>query len=402
MIDHNPYGRVFSWTDGVELGGETIQQAYATSRLKYVFKHVALMPDAHLGIGATVGSVVPTKGAIVPAAVGVDIGCGMMARKLPGTSLKNMDASDLAVAREAIEKVLPVGFNAHTNTPEAVLRAWSKMDNIIYRDMIIPAVGEKAKQSPVRQLGTMGGGNHFLELCLDENDEAWIMLHSGSRGIGNRIGRHFIEIAKRECEKWGIELPHRDLAYLPEGTDHFLGYMQAVEWAQNYAAENRRMMMTQALNALKHLGGDNGWGWVGDYGSETYVECHHNYVAREHHFGENVLVTRKGAVRARQGDMGIIPGSMGAKSFIVRGLGNPMSFNSCSHGAGRRMSRRKAKETFTIEDLREATEGIECRKDSGVIDEIPGAYKDIDAVMDAQKDLVEVVHTLRQVMNIKG
>lgn len=398
-INHFPHGRVFSWTSGVELDDQTTEQAYATSMLKYVYKHVALMPDAHLGIGATVGSVLPLKGAVVPAAVGVDIGCGMMARRLPGLPLKDMGDSELRKARLAIEAAVPVGKAHHNSIPEAVSREWYKLDSqAVYKDLILKDVGEG--RSPHRQLGTMGGGNHFLELCLDETGGAWIMLHSGSRGIGNRIGRHFIARAKRECERWGVDLPHRDLSYLPEDTPHFEQYIKAVHWAQEYARINREMMMLQALDALWKLGGL--WSWDNSLSGESIVQCHHNYIARENHFGENVWVTRKGAVRAREGDLGIIPGSMGAKSFIVRGKGNPMSFNSCSHGAGRRMSRTKAKEMYTASDLEAATSGIECRKDIGVVDEIPHAYKSIDAVMAAQEDLVEVVHTLRQIVNIKG
>lgn len=400
MIDLSNDGRVKGWVEGVELDGETIGQAINTSLLPYVYKHVALMPDAHLGIGATVGSVVPLKGAVIPAAVGVDIGCGMLAQKL-NVPMKLMDATDLAVARAALEKAIPVGQAAHVDPPDAAGRQFKILNNLeAYGEIILPAVGDRPfRQNPLQQLGTMGGGNHFLELCLDENDDSWIVLHSGSRGIGNRIGRHFIEIAKRECEKWGVKLPHRDLAYLPEGTPHYDDYVEAVWWAQNYARVNRLVMLHLAASALKGLGGP--WDDL-EICLTTVVSCHHNYIEKENHFGQNVWVTRKGAVRAREGDMGIIPGSMGAKSYIVRGLGNPLSFHSCSHGAGRRMSRKKAKEQFTVEDLEQATEGIECRKDSGVIDEIPMAYKDIDAVMEAQKDLVEIVHTLRQVVNIKG
>jgi tRNA-splicing ligase RtcB len=393
--------RVVGWLDGVEVDSNTIEQARLTSQLKYVYKHVALMPDAHLGIGATVGSVVPLLGAVIPAAVGVDIGCGMMARRLPGVAVKGMNASELACAREAIEKAIPVGMSANVEVEATAQNRWHwTLHNKTYTEVIVPAVGEKARQSPEQQLGTMGGGNHFLELCLDELDRTWIVLHSGSRGIGNRIGRHFIGVAKRECEKWGVELPHSDLAYLPEGTPQFDQYVAAVEWAQGYARINRELMMSQAILALKNLGSP--WGMAGAYGGETVISCHHNYIARENHFGKNLIITRKGALRAREGDMGIIPGSMGAETFIVRGKGDRDSFTSCSHGAGRRMSRKEAKRQFTQSDLIGATVGIECRKDAEVIDEIPYAYKDIHAVMRAQKDLVEIVHTLRQVVNIKG
>jgi tRNA-splicing ligase RtcB len=393
--------KVHVWGSQI-IDDNTVEQAILTSRLKYVHKHVALMPDAHLGIGATVGSVVPLKGAVIPAAVGVDIGCGMMARKLAGVSLNNMDASDLVNARAAIEKVVPVGRDCHQHAPTVVLGQWWALeDRYEFERVIEPARLVASKQTPAQQLGTMGGGNHFLELCLDENNDAWIVLHSGSRGIGNRIGQHFIGIAKRECELWGVDLPHSDLAYLPEGTPFFDDYVAAVTWAQDYARVNRELMMEAAIQALQGLG--RPWTWTTGYtNAETVISCHHNYIARENHFGANVIVTRKGAVRAREGDMGIIPGAMGAKSFIVRGKGDAMSFNSCSHGAGRKMSRKQAKLEFTEADLIKSTEGLECRKDIGVLDEIKGAYKDVDQVMAAQSDLVEVVHTLRAVMNIKG
>ncbi len=249
----------------------------------------------------------------------------------------------------------------------------------------------------MQHLGTLGTGNHFIELCLDEDDQVWVMLHSGSRGVGNRIGSYFIELAKEDMRRWFINLPDQDLAYLPEGTEHFDDYVHAVHWAQDYARTNRELMMDAVLEALR------GSGILPAFEARLEaVNCHHNYVAREHHYGENVFVTRKGAVRARRGDLGIIPGSMGARSFIVRGLGNAESFHSCSHGAGRAMSRTEARRRFSVADHAAATAGIECRKDEDVIDETPMAYKSIDAVMHAQRDLVEIVHTLRQVVCVKG
>jgi tRNA-splicing ligase RtcB len=343
------------------------------------------MPDVHLGMGATVGSVVATKQAIVPAAVGVDIGCGMMAVR---TSLREM--------RGAIERAVPVGLASHKELPKPSEKAWYRglKDRYFTIQTKHPAVA--TKNSAAYQIGTLGGGNHFIEVCLDEADRVWVMLHSGSRGVGNLIGSYFIERAQDDMRRFFINLPDADLAYLPEGTPNFADYMDAVEWAQSFAMENRQVMMRHAIEAMRkaipkpfkaHL---------------EAVNCHHNYVARESHFGEDILVTRKGAVRAAEGVMGIIPGSMGAKSFIVRGRGHADSFCSCSHGAGRVMSRTQAKLQFTVADHAAATAGVECRKDEGVIDETPRAYKDIDAVMAAQADLVEIVYTLRQVVCVKG
>ncbi len=390
------------WTDGVHVDHNAADQLHLVAQLPFVHRHVAAMPDVHFGIGATVGSVIPFLGAVVPAAVGVDIGCGMVAWKLPGANANRLP-DNLSEVRSAIESVVPVGFSNHGDRiPRHAEDAWRRLWSA--RDASVGDTLEHLKPSkaaPVQQMGTLGGGNHFVELCIDEHDDTWVMLHSGSRGIGNRIGRHFIERAKRECERSNIELPHRDLAYLPEGTDHFDEYIAAVGWAQEYARLNREVMLRSILEALRGLGPP--FEEIASGGAaETAINCHHNYVERESHFGKNVWLTRKGAVRARKGDLGIIPGSMGAKSFIVRGLGNPDSFHSCSHGAGRAMSRKQAKATFTVEDHAAATAHVECRKDVGVLDETPGAYKDIDAVMAAQADLVEIVHTLRQVVCVKG
>ena len=385
---------VHVWTS--ELEGESAKQLANVARLPFVFRHVAAMPDVHTGIGATVGSVIPTKGAIIPAAVGVDIGCGMSAVRL---SLSAAELPDpLHRVRGAIEAAVPVGFDQHAAADalgDAAQPFARALDRIADKHPKLAKMQKRFDETWVRQLGTLGGGNHFIELCLDEAERLWIMLHSGSRGIGNCIGRYFIERAREHCLKADVRLPDRDLAWFEEGTPLFDDYVEAVAWAQDYAAANRRAMMGLILDALERV--------LPPFAPTTEaINCHHNYVAREQHFGESVFVTRKGAIRAGEGELGIIPGSMGAKSYIVRGLGNPASFHSCAHGAGRRMSRTEAKRRFTRADLERQTEGVECRKDKGVIDEIPGAYKDIDEVMANQTDLVEVAHTLKQVVCVKG
>ncbi len=389
------------WTHGVPVEPEAMQQLSNTARLPVVFKHVAAMPDVHLGIGATVGSVVPTIKAIIPAAVGVDIGCGMMAAK---TTLRAEDLPDnLGPLRSAIERAVPHGFSprnrgrdhgAWENPPDRVDQAWSTLADEF--DALCELHPRLKQTNNRKHLGTLGTGNHFIEVCLDEAGFVWFMLHSGSRGVGNAIGTHFIELAKKDAERNQRNLPDKDLAYFEEGAQYFGDYVRAVSWAQKFAMRNREVMMANLIAVVRQ---------VIPKPFESHVEavnCHHNYVQKEHHFGEDVFVTRKGAVSAKRGQLGIIPGSMGARSYIVRGLGNPESFESCSHGAGRVMSRTKAKKMFTVQDHIKATEGVECRKDADVIDEIPMAYKDIDAVMEAQKDLVEVVHTLKQVVCVKG
>jgi tRNA-splicing ligase RtcB (3'-phosphate/5'-hydroxy nucleic acid ligase) len=382
------------WTD--EFDERARQQLVNIAKLPFIHHHVAAMPDVHTGIGATVGSVIATHKAIIPAAVGVDIGCGMCAAR---TSLTANDLGEKSLKRvfDQISRDVPVGRAQHKE--ERALIAAAKPFE--------PTLGEMTAKHPqllkafgkfsnwICQMGSLGGGNHFIEVCLDEANHVWVMLHSGSRGIGNAIGHYFIELARRDVERWFIHLPDRDLAYFPEGTEHFDDYVEAVSWAQAYARENRDQMMRLVLAALaRHLP-------AFEVTSEV-VNCHHNYVEREHHFDANVWVTRKGAIRAREGELGIIPGSMGARSYIVRGKGNPESFQSCAHGAGRRMSRTQAEKQYTEADLAHQTEGVICRKDKGVIDEIPGAYKDIDKVMANQEDLVDVVHTLKQVVCVKG
>ena len=379
-----------------ELEASARSQLENVSRLPIVFHHVAAMPDVHAGIGATVGSVIPTRGAIIPAAVGVDIGCGMSAVRL--TLRAGQLPDSLAKARAAIERAVPTGFDEHRDA-DALYEAASPLERRLAR-ILDKHPGIVARQRDgrgkwVRQMGSLGGGNHFIELCTDESEHVWVMLHSGSRGIGNSIGRYFIAAAREEMAKLDAHLPDRDLAYLSEGSKLFDDYVEAVGWAQDYARANRHAMMRLVLDAISPR-------LPSFEVTDAAINCHHNYVEQERHFGERVYVTRKGAIRAREGELGIIPGSMGARSFIVRGKGNPESFNSCAHGAGRRMSRSEAKKRFTRADLEAQTQGVECRKDSGVIDEIPGAYKDIDQVMADQADLVEVVHTLKQVVCVKG
>lgn len=382
------------FTDEVE--ATAMRQLNNMAQLSFVHSHIAVMPDVHAGIGATVGSVIPTKGAIIPAAVGVDIGCGMHAVRLDLNASQLPD--NLHGLRSAIERSVPVGFEIHRNVKAQA----STLDPLAQRLKRItdkhPGLLKMLRNFDHtwrKQIGTLGGGNHFIEICLDEADQVWVMLHSGSRGLGNCIGTYFIQLAKRERQNRFGHVPDVDLMYFAEGSNSFDDYVEAVQWAQDYARENRREMMRLVIQAIRPL-------LPAFQLTKEAVNCHHNYVMQEQHFGEEVWVTRKGAIRAGEGELGIIPGSMGAKSYIVRGKGNPESFCSCSHGAGRRMSRTKAKQLFNQDDLIKQTQGVECRKDKGVVDEIPAAYKDIDVVMQHQTDLVEVVHTLRQVVCIKG
>ena len=389
-----------AWVEGVELEEQARQQLLNVASLPFIHRHVAVMPDCHWGMGATIGSVIPTVGAIIPAAVGVDLGCGMVAQQ---TTVRADQLPDsLAELRKAIERAVPVGGPGERGSwkewgrhgmPASVASEWKRMAGDY---AAIAADHPKVERGlTAEQLGTLGTGNHFIEVCLDEHGRVWVMLHSGSRGVGNRIGTYFIEKAKREMERRSVALPDKNLAYLSEGSELFDDYVRAVRFAQDFAATNRRLMLARVLDVLReHLP-------PFELGAAA-VNCHHNYVAREHHFGKDVWVTRKGAVSARAGELGIIPGSMGAQSFIVRGKGNRESFASCSHGAGRRMSRGEAKRRITLEQHVAATAGVECRKDAAVIDESPAAYKDIAAVMAAQSDLVDVVETLRQVVCVKG
>ena len=389
------------WTRGVPVEDEAMRQLAQLARLPIVWPHVAAMPDVHVGIGATVGSVVPTRNAIIPAAVGVDIGCGMIAAR---TSLRADDLPEqLGGVRAAIEKAVPHGRSSNrggrdkgawNEPPRTATQAWAGLEKDFKR--LCELHPRLKNTNNLAHLGTLGTGNHFVEICLDEADDVWVMLHSGSRGVGNAIGTHFIVLAQADMRNHIANLPHRDLAYFQEGSPHFADYVFAVDWAQRFARENRAIMMSNTLAALAKA--------VPKRFTVTgeAVNCHHNYVQREEHYGESLFVTRKGAVSAQRGQLGIIPGSMGAKSFIVRGLGNEEALCSCSHGAGRVMSRTKAKQMITLEQHAKATAHVECRKDEAVIDESPAAYKPIDQVMEAQKDLVEIVHTLRQVVCVKG
>ncbi|WP_433692844.1 RtcB family protein [Herbaspirillum seropedicae] len=392
------------WTRGVPVEAEAKVQLSNTAKMPFIYKHIAVMPDVHVGKGSTIGSVIPTLGAIIPAAVGVDIGCGMMAAK---TTLRAADLPDnLGPLRSAIERAIPHGSAPRTrhhrgrdqgsweNPPTAVDTAWQTLQQEF--EVLCQKTPKLEKTNHYKHLGTLGSGNHFIEVCLDEEGAVWFMLHSGSRGVGNAIGTHFIELAQQDMRTHMVNLPDRDLAYLKEGSKHYEDYLQAVGWAQKFARTNREVMMHNLIAAVRSVIAKP---------FQTHVEavnCHHNYVQKEQHFGQDVLVTRKGAVSARAGELGIIPGSMGARSFIVRGKGEAESFHSCSHGAGRTMSRTEARKRFSVDDHIRATAGVECRKDEAVIDEIPMAYKDIDAVMQAQHELVEVVHTLRQIVCVKG
>ncbi len=403
-IQFDPEGGVpvKAWVRGVQLEGEARAQVENVARLPFVGPWVAVMPDVHWGIGATVGSVIPTRGAIVPAAVGVDIGCGMMAVRT--TLAAHQLPDDLHPMRIAIEAAVPHGRTdgggpndrgAWRTLPKPVVASWQ---GLIERfDRITKRHRRVGKGNTANHLGTLGTGNHFIEVCLDEADRVWFLLHSGSRGVGNRIGSYFIETARAAIEARDASMAQKDLGWFEEGTPLFDDYIAAVSWAQDFAMENRRLMMQSVVDAVRTLHGLPAF-----EATVEAVNCHHNYVRRERHFGEDLLVTRKGAVRAGLGEMGIIPGSMGARSFIVRGKGNPDSFESCSHGAGRAMSRNRAKKEFTVADHIAATAHVECRKDKDVVDETPMAYKDIDAVMAAQADLVEIVHTLKQVVCVKG
>ena len=382
------------FTDDIQ--SDTIDQLVNTAQLPFIHHHVAAMPDAHLGIGATVGSVIPTTSAIIPAAVGVDIGCGMMAVQLSLTA--DHLPNTLKPIRRMIEERIPVGSKRHS-TPRADViimeRFESGLNKILDKHPSLEKRGRNIHLDWALQLGSLGGGNHFIEICLDDNDHIWVMLHSGSRGIGNKIGNYFINLAKQDMGVHIKNLPDSNLAYLSEGTRYFNDYVESVEWAQEYAYCNREIMMDLLLSVLKYE--------LPEFTIQAKaINCHHNYIARERHYGKDVYVTRKGAIRAGKGELGIIPGSMGAASYIVRGKGNAESFNSCAHGAGRQYSRSQARRMFTKEDLREQTYGVECRKDGGVLDEIPGAYKDIEKVMENQRDLVDVLYKLRQIVCVKG
>lgn len=382
--------KLFNWASILE--AEAKAQAEQTSTMPFVFPHVALMPDAHHGLGATVGSVIPTTGAIIPAAVGVDIGCGMIAVRTQHT-LDSIAGLDRSVLREAIEQAIPLSAGKY-NT-ELTATAEPRVDKLLDK-----AVKHNFNPSFYAgnwwlQLGTLGSGNHFCELVIDEIDRVWLFLHSGSRGVGNKIAQAHIKKAQELCERWWIDLPHKDLAYLVEGTDEFWAYIREMMWAQDFAYANREEMMDRMIACFA--------AWTDtDIVAEETINCHHNYTVKERHFGKEVWLTRKGAINAEKGRLGLIPGSMGAASYVVEGNGNRLSLNSSPHGAGRNYSRRKARETFTHEQLRTAMKGIEWRDTDAFLDEIPEAYKPIDQVMADAADLVTVKHQLRQLINIKG
>lgn len=400
-FDNSSRHPIKSWTRGVPVEEQAQQQLRNLATLPFIHRHVAAMPDMHFGKGATVGSVIATKKAIIPAAVGVDIGCGMCAVRLDLTA--DQLPESLAPVRAEIEKTVPHGGpgikgswmeQGRDGVPDSVADLWRREFEAGYTRILDKHPKAKSKAT-AEQLGSLGGGNHFIEVCLDQDDRVWVMLHSGSRGLGNKIGSYFIDQAKEMMERMHIELVDNDLAYLPQGTDLFDDYWEGLRLAQDFARKNRDVMLDLILQALARS-------LPPFIVTEEAINCHHNYVAMENHYGENVWVTRKGAVRAREGDLGIIPGSMGTGSFIVRGLGNPDSFCSCSHGAGRVMSRNAARKAITEDDHRQAMHGIEARLDKDVLDESPAAYKDLGAVMKAQEDLVDIVYRLRQIVNVKG
>lgn len=380
-------GRIKLWAPVHEVESQALDQLKNIANLPWVFKHVAAMPDVHLGKGATVGSVIAMRDAVAPAAVGVDIGCGM------GAVLTNLTAADLPESLKAIraqiERDVPVGFNQHKGERHLGVSAAKFLDT--FNTLRMPGA-DKLERKAVEQCGSLGGGNHFIEICLDTSDRVWVVLHSGSRNIGKTLAEHHMAIARKLTHN--DALPDKDLAVFLRGTPEMDAYRNDLMWAQQYAFANRAVMKRLVMSAIQRH--------IPQIQELDYIACHHNYVSEETHFGEQVIVTRKGAIYAGRGVYGIIPGSMGTRSYIVRGLGNPESYESASHGAGRRMSRGAAKRAFTLDDLAAQTAGVECRKDEGVLDEIPGCYKDIDAVMENQRDLVEIVATLKQVVCIKG
>jgi tRNA-splicing ligase RtcB len=382
--------KLFNWASHLEAG--TRAQAETTATMPFIHPHLALMPDAHLGLGATVGSVIPTLGAIMPAAVGVDIGCGMIAVR---TQLSRQELpEDRRPVREAIERAVPLSAGAANRT---VSREHTAQRLAELRDLAEHAGFDPASYAArwELQLGTLGSGNHFIEVTVDELDRVWLFLHSGSRGVGNRIAQKHIKVAQASCKQHWIDLPDRDLAYLVEGTDEFAAYIREMRWAQHYALLNREEMMDRVVLQFS--------AWVGqDVERLEEINCHHNYTEQEKHYGKQVWLSRKGAINAEAGRPGLIPGSMGTASYVVSGLGNPVALNSAPHGAGRAFSRSAARRSFTREQLRESMAGIEYRDTDAFVDEIPAAYKDIDPVMADAADLVEIRHTLRQIVNVKG
>ena len=392
MPPRNIGPNVLSWLPAEQIEESAMRQIENLSQLPFIFKHVAVMPDCHFGLGATVGSVIPTMRAIIPAAVGVDIGCGMIAAKTP---LKREDLpDDLLDVRRAIESQIPLSAGHYNRSVKKTARPRieqleakaAELDRLDFYDNL--------SKNWRNQLGSLGSGNHFIEIVLDEADYAWAFLHSGSRGVGNRIATHHIAIAKQLMEKWYINLPDADLSYLVEDTPEFNDYLADLDWAQEFALLNREEMMERIIKILQHR--------CGDFEEVERIQCHHNFTKREHHFGKNILVSRKGAIEAREGQLGLIPGSMGTRSYVVRGKGHPASFNTAPHGAGRRLSRNRARKSFTMDDFDRDMAGIEVNRSEAFLDELPGAYKDIDLVMEQSADLVEILHTFHQIVNVKG
>ncbi len=392
MPPHTLGPNVLSWVPEAQIEESALQQIHSLSELPFIFRHVAVMPDCHFGLGATVGSCIPTLGAIIPAAVGVDIGCGMIAAK---TGMSRADLpEDLSDIRKAIEHQIPLSAGRYNRSVKKTAKARIEQLEADAEGIARLDFYDKTDRNWRRQLGSLGSGNHFIEIVLDEDDGVWAFLHSGSRGIGNRLATHHIRVAKSLMERDGVELPNADLAYLSEGTPEFDDYITDLEWAQEFALLNREEMMERILRLLQHR--------CGDFEVAERIQCHHNFTQRENHFGQDILVSRKGAIEAREGQFGLIPGSMGTRSYVVRGRGNAESFNTAPHGAGRRMSRRKARNSFTMDDFDRLMTGIEVNRSDAFLDELPGAYKDIDLVMEQSEDLVEVIHTFRQIVNVKG
>ena len=383
--------RALSWVPPEQIEDQALEQIRNISGMPFVFRHVAVMPDCHFGMGATVGSCIPTKDAIIPAAVGVDIGCGMIAVR---TSLTKDDMpEDLADLRVAIESRIPLSAGRYNGRVRKTARP--RVERLEQKAGDRLPFYNKISKNWRKQLGSLGSGNHFIEIVLDEDDGVWAFLHSGSRGVGNRIATHHIREAKALTQKAGVELPDKDLAYLTGDTDEFDDYIRDLDWAQYFALLNREEMMERVLGALRYR--------AGDFQEIENIQCHHNFTQKESHFGEDdIWVTRKGAIQALDGQMGLIPGSMGTASYVVRGKGDAESFQTAPHGAGRRFSRRRARENFDMDDFDRWMEGIEVRRSEAFIDELPGAYKDIDLVMEQSKDLVDIVHTFRQIVNVKG
>ena len=383
---------VLSWLPAEQIEDSAMQQIENLSRMPFIFKHVAVMPDCHFGMGATVGSVIPTNRAIIPAAVGVDIGCGMIAVKTPLT--REDLPEDLSDIRKAIEHQVPLSAGHYNRSIKKTAKPRIEQLEAKAAELDRLDFYDKLDKNWRKQLGSLGSGNHFIEVVLDEEGYAWAFLHSGSRGVGNRIAAYHIKIAKALMEKWYINLPDADLAYLVEDTPEFDDYLKDLDWAQEFALLNREEMMERIIRLLQYR--------CGDFEPVETIQCHHNFTQREHHFGRNILVSRKGAIEAREGQLGLIPGSMGTRSYVVRGKGNAASFNTAPHGAGRRLSRNKARNAFTMDDFDRDMEGIEVNRSEAFLDELPGAYKDIDLVMEQSAGLVEILHTFRQIVNVKG